>query len=129
MTARLNDTSIVRVSGRGISIRGDDLDTDQIMPARYLTAVTFRGMEQHVFEDMRIAARERGNPHPLDQSRFAGGEVLLVNRNFGCGSSREHAPQGLRRLGIEAVVGESFGEIFAGNCVSVGMACVLNAMI
>src|SRR5215813_8683502 len=118
MTARPNDTRIVRVSGRGISIRGDDLDTDQILPARYLTAITFRGMEEHVFEDMRIAARERGSLHPLDQPRFAGGKVLLVNRNFGCGSSREHAPQGLRRLGIEAVVGESFGEIFAGNCVS-----------
>ncbi|HXT78698.1 MAG TPA: 3-isopropylmalate dehydratase small subunit, partial [Acetobacteraceae bacterium] len=125
MSGRANDTRIVRVTGRGITIHGDDIDTDQILPARYLKAITFRGMEAHVFADARTAAKAQGQPHPLDQQRFSGGELLFVNRNFGCGSSREHAPQGLRRFGIKAVIGESFGEIFAGNCVAVGMPCVV----
>ena len=119
-----NDTRIARVTGRGISIRGDDIDTDQILPARYLKAISFAGMEAHAFEDTRKAACDAGHPHPLDQPRFAGGKLLLVNRNFGCGSSREHAPESLHRLGIAAVIGQSFGEIFAGNCVSIGMPCV-----
>ncbi len=124
MTHQANDTRIVRVAGRGITIRGDDIDTDQILPARYLTAITFAGMEAHIFADTRAGARALGRTHPLDQPNFAGGALLFVNRNFGCGSSREHAPQGLRRFGITAVIGESFGEIFAGNCVSIGMPCV-----
>jgi 3-isopropylmalate/(R)-2-methylmalate dehydratase small subunit len=124
VTHQANDTRIARVSGRGISIRGDDIDTDQILPARYLTAISFAGMEAHVFADTRAAALAAGHPHPLDQPHFAGGTLLLVNRNFGCGSSREHAPQGLRRFGVTAVIGESFGEIFAGNCVAIGMPCV-----
>lgn len=119
-----NDTRIHRIAGRGITIRGDDIDTDQILPARYLTAITFAGMEAHAFKDARAAAKVQGDVHPLDQPRFAGGSLLLVNRNFGCGSSREHAPQSLHRRGIAAVIGESFGEIFAGNCVSIGMPCV-----
>jgi 3-isopropylmalate/(R)-2-methylmalate dehydratase small subunit len=119
-----NDTRIHRIAGRGISIRGDDIDTDQILPARYLTAITFAGMEAHAFKDARAAAKAQGDVHPLDQPRFTGGSLLLVNRNFGCGSSREHAPQSLHRRGIAAVIGESFGEIFAGNCVSIGMPCV-----
>ena len=119
-----NDTRIHRVAGRGITIRGDDIDTDQILPARYLKAITFAGMEAHAFEDARAAAKAQGSVHPLDQVRFAGGKLLFVNRNFGCGSSREHAPQSLHRLGIAAVIGESFGEIFAGNCVAIGMPCV-----
>lgn len=120
----INDTRVTHVSGRGISIRGDDIDTDQILPARYLTALTFAGMEAHAFADIRAAAKTQGTPHPLDQPRFAGGSLLFVNRNFGCGSSREHAPQSLHRLGIAAVIGESFGEIFASNCVAIGMPCV-----
>lgn len=119
-----NDTRITDVTGRGITLVGDDIDTDQILPARYLKAITFEGMEAHVFADTRTAATARGEPHPFDAPRFAGGTVLVVNRNFGCGSSREHAPQGLRRFGIRAIIGESFGEIFAGNCVAVGMPCV-----
>jgi 3-isopropylmalate/(R)-2-methylmalate dehydratase small subunit len=119
-----DDTRIVRVTGRGVTIRGDDIDTDQILPARFLKAITFQGMEAHVFIDARDAARAKGLCHPLDDPGFAGGRVLFVNRNFGCGSSREHAPQGLYRYGIAAIIGESFGEIFAGNCVSVGMPCV-----
>ena len=81
-------------------IRGDDIDTDQILPARYLTAITFAGMEAHAFTDVRAAAKAQGDVHPLDEPRFAGGSLLLVNRNFGCGSSREHAPQSLHRFGI-----------------------------
>jgi len=124
MNRHANDTRIIRVTGRGIALRGDDIDTDQILPARYLTAITFRGMEAHVFADARAAVRAQGRPHPLDAPRHAGATLLVVNRNFGCGSSREHAPQGLRRFGIQAIVGESFGEIFAGNCVAVGMPCL-----
>ncbi|HVY15277.1 MAG TPA: 3-isopropylmalate dehydratase small subunit [Rhodopila sp.] len=112
------------VSGRAMTLRGDDIDTDQILPSRYLKAITFRGMEAHVFADNREAARLRQRRHAVDDPRFAGASILLVNRNFGCGSSREHAPQGLRRFGFQAIVGVSFGEIFAGNCVSVGMPCV-----
>jgi 3-isopropylmalate/(R)-2-methylmalate dehydratase small subunit len=118
------DMAIVRVSGRGMTIRGNDIDTDQILPARFLKAITFKGMEEHVFVDAREAARGQGGCHPLDNPNFAGARILFVNQNFGCGSSREHAPQGLRRLGIAAIIGESFGEIFASNCVSVGMPCV-----
>jgi 3-isopropylmalate/(R)-2-methylmalate dehydratase small subunit len=119
-----NDPRITSVVGHAISLRGDDIDTDQILPARFLKAITFQGMEAHVFADNRTAAQLRQRRHPFDDPRFAGATILLVNRNFGCGSSREHAPQGLRRFGIQAIIGESFGEIFAGNCVSVGMPCV-----
>jgi 3-isopropylmalate/(R)-2-methylmalate dehydratase small subunit len=115
---------IESVSGRGITLRGDDIDTDQILPARFMKTTTFQGMEAHVFADNRVAARELQRVHPFDDRRFEGGTILLVNRNFGCGSSREHAPQSLRRFGIRAIIGQSFGEIFAGNCVSVGMPCV-----
>ncbi len=124
MANQSNDRRILRVAGRGIALRGDDIDTDQILPSRFLTAVTFRGMEAHVFADARAAARAEGQVHPLDDPKSAGAGLLVVNRNFGCGSSREHAPQGLHRSGITALIGESFGEIFAGNCVAVGMPCV-----
>jgi 3-isopropylmalate/(R)-2-methylmalate dehydratase small subunit len=119
-----NDLRITAISGRGITVRGDDIDTDQILPACYMKTITFQGMEAHVFADNRVAARRLKRLHPFDDPRFSGGTTLLVNRNFGCGSSREHAPQGLQRFGITAIIGESFGEIFAGNCVSVGMPCV-----
>lgn len=124
MSAGSNDRRIMTIAGRGITLRGDDIDTDQILPARYLKTITFQGIEAYAFEDNRAAARRQQRPHPLDDPRFSGGNLLLVNRNFGCGSSREHAPQALRRFGIAAIVGESFGEIFAGNCVAIGMPCV-----
>jgi 3-isopropylmalate/(R)-2-methylmalate dehydratase small subunit len=110
---------ITAVAGRGLPLRGDDIDTDRIMPARFLRAVTFEGLEQHLFEDDRKTTK-----HPIDDARYTGASVLIVSSNFGCGSSREHAPQALQRWGIKAVVGESFAEIFFGNSVMIGLPCV-----
>lgn len=111
---------IDRISGRALPLRGDDIDTDRILPARFLKAITFEGLESHLFEDDRAANAQ----HPLDDRRFHGASILIVNRNFGCGSSREHAPQAIYRLGIRAIVGESFSEIFFGNAAALGLACV-----
>ncbi len=111
--------AIVGMTGRGLPLRGDDLDTDRIMPARFLRAVTFEGLERHVFEDDRASTPE----HPFNDAKYAGASILVVNSNFGCGSSREHAPQGLLRYGIKAIVGESFSEIFLGNCSVLGIPC------
>jgi 3-isopropylmalate/(R)-2-methylmalate dehydratase small subunit len=123
--AQASQSQIEQVAGRAVTVRGNDIDTDQIVPARYLKCITFQGMEDALFVDTRKALKEQGTAHPLDEARFAGASILLVNKNFGCGSSREHAPQALRRFGIRAVVGESFGEIFAGNCVAIGLPCLL----
>src|SRR4051812_40973556 len=111
---------IVSISGHGLPLRGNDIDTDRIMPARYLKVVSFEGLEQHVFEDDKKTNR---GPHPFADMRYDGAAVLVVNSNFGCGSSREHAPQGLARFGIKAIVGESFSEIFLGNSAVLGMPC------
>ncbi|HMD36243.1 MAG TPA: hypothetical protein VKH42_14800 [Vicinamibacterales bacterium] len=110
-----------KVEGRGLPIRGNDIDTDRIMPARFLKAVSFEGLERHVFEDDRAADPN----HSFDDPRFTGAAILVVNANFGCGSSREHAPQGLARFGITAIVGESFSEIFLGNATMMGVPCLL----
>jgi 3-isopropylmalate/(R)-2-methylmalate dehydratase small subunit len=123
------------VEGRALPLHGEDVDTDRIMPARFLKSITFEGLEKHVFEDDRLAARRAndasasgfGAPHPFDAGEYQGASILLVNRNFGTGSSREHAPQGLRRWGIRAIVGESFAEIFFGNALMIGLACVTAA--
>jgi 3-isopropylmalate/(R)-2-methylmalate dehydratase small subunit len=118
---------ITRIDGTALPMRGDDIDTDRIMPARFLRSVTFEGLERHLFEDERkgSAAGDRAaGVHPFDDPRYRGATVLLVNRNFGCGSSREHAPQALYRQGIRAVVGQSFSEIFFGNSVMIGMPCL-----
>jgi 3-isopropylmalate/(R)-2-methylmalate dehydratase small subunit len=111
---------ILSVSGRGIPLRGNDIDTDRIMPARYLKVVSFEGLERHVFEDDRKTNR---GPHPFGDMRYQDASILVVNSNFGCGSSREHAPQGLARFGIKAMIGESFSEIFLGNCSVLGVPC------
>src|ERR671922_3121065 len=112
-------STITHVAGRGLPVRGNDIDTDRIMPARFLRAVSFEGLERHVFEDDRAADPS----HPFNDARYSGASILVVNANFGCGSSREHAPQGLARFGIRAIVGESFSEIFLGNCSVLGVPC------
>ena len=111
--------AVVSVAGRGLPMRGNDIDTDRIMPARFLRAVSFEGLERHLFEDDRAADPN----HPFNDPRYAGAAVLVVNANFGCGSSREHAPQGLARAGLRALVGESFSEIFRGNAAMLGLPC------
>jgi 3-isopropylmalate/(R)-2-methylmalate dehydratase small subunit len=114
-----SSAAITRVSGTGLPLRGHDIDTDRIMPARFLRAVSFEGLEHHLFEDDRRADAN----HPFNDPRYEQASILVVNANFGCGSSREHAPQGLARKGFKAVVGESFSEIFAGNAVMLGIPC------
>ena len=110
---------VTQIQGRGLPLRGGDIDTDRIMPARFLVAVSFEGLERHLFEDDRKA--DPG--HPFNDPRYAGAPILIVNTNFGCGSSREHAPQGLVRAGCRAIVGESFSEIFQGNAAMLGLPC------
>ena len=121
---------VISVTGRAVPVRGDDIDTDRIIPARYLKEITFTKMGDYPFFDERFDSAGGKKPHPFNEARFQGAQVLLGNVNFGCGSSREHAPQALVRWGnpaqpgIKAIVAESFAEIFAGNCVMLGIPAV-----
>ncbi len=116
--------SVERVTGSGIPIRGNDIDTDQIIPARFMKVVTFDGLGQFAFFDLRFDDEDNEKEHPMNEQRYQDANVMVVNANFGCGSSREHAPQALMRWGIDAFIGESFAEIFAGNCLALGMPTV-----
>ena len=115
---------IGEIRGTGLPLRGDDIDTDRIIPARFLKAISFEGLEDHLFEDdRRELDAARPGSHPVSNPAYSGATVMLVNANFGCGSSREHAPQAIRRRGVRAVIGQSFSEIFFGNAVALGMPC------
>ncbi len=118
---------ITSVTGRGVYVPGDDVDTDRIIPARFMKCLTFDGLGEYAFYDERARATREGRVHPLDDAQYAGASVLLSGSNFGCGSSREHAPQSLYRFGIRAVIAESFAEIFFGNSITLGMPCVMLA--
>ncbi|HRY29232.1 MAG TPA: 3-isopropylmalate dehydratase small subunit [Elusimicrobiota bacterium] len=115
------DTRIAKIQGRAVAVPGNEIDTDRIMPARYLKCVTFEKLGEVVFQDERFDEKGAPKKHPLNDPRHRGANILVVNKNFGCGSSREHAPQGILRSGIKAVLGESFAEIFAGNCAVIGL--------
>lgn len=112
--------AITNVTGTAVPLLLDDIDTDRIIPARFLRCVTFDGLGEHAFEDDRTQDPE----HPFNQPQFQGAKLLVAGRNFGCGSSREHAPQALMRWGVQAVIAEAYAEIFFGNCVSLGIPCV-----
>ena len=116
---------IVTISGPALPLRGDNIDTDRIIPARFLRSISFEGLEQHLFADDRAQADAIApNSHPISDPRYSAASILLVNANFGCGSSREHAPQAIRRRGFRAIIGVSYSEIFFGNSVALGMPCV-----
>ena len=117
------DSKRRQIAGRGIPVTGNDIDTDRIIPARFLKEVTFEGMGEHAFED----ARKQNPEHPFNQPAYQGASVLVVGQNFGCGSSREHAPQALMRWGIRAIVGGSYGEISFGNCLILGIPCLVTS--
>jgi 3-isopropylmalate/(R)-2-methylmalate dehydratase small subunit len=115
---------IEAVSGRAVQVPGEDIDTDRIIPARFLRCMTFDGLGEHLFQDVRFREDGTKTEHPLNDPRFVGATVLIAGRNFGCGSSREHAPQSIAKYGFKAIIAESFAEIFFGNSVALGMPCV-----
>ena len=113
---------ILKVEGKCLYLKGNDIDTDRIIPARFLKCISFDDLGKSVFADDRL---EQKGLHPFDQAHNQNSSILIVNKNFGCGSSREHAPQALMRWGIRAIIGQSFAEIFYGNCLSIGIPCAL----
>ncbi|WIV67220.1 3-isopropylmalate dehydratase small subunit [Natrialbaceae archaeon AArc-T1-2] len=124
MSDEVEIPSVEEVSGTGVAIRGNDIDTDQIIPARFMKVVTFDGLGQFAFFDQRFTDDDEQKDHPMNEPEHQDASVMVVNANFGCGSSREHAPQALMRWGIDALIGESFAEIFAGNCLALGIPTV-----
>jgi len=115
---------ITQVTGRAVSVPGNDIDTDRIIPARYLKCVTFDGLGEGLFADVRRNPDGTEKPHPLNEARFKGATILLSGANFGCGSSREHAPQAIQKYGFRAIIAENFAEIFFGNSITLGLPCV-----
>jgi 3-isopropylmalate/(R)-2-methylmalate dehydratase small subunit len=115
---------ITQISGRGVHVAGNDLDTDRIIPARYLKCITFDGLGEFLFMDARRNPDGSEKTHPLNDPRFRGASILLSGANFGCGSSREHAPQAIQKAGFRAVVAEGFAEIFFGNSTAIGLPCL-----
>jgi len=118
---------ISSITGRGVCVPGNDIDTDRIIPARFMKCVTFDGLGEYLFFDVRKNADGTDKPHPLNEARFKGATVLLSGANFGCGSSREHAPQAIQKYGFKAIVAENFAEIFFGNCTTLGIPCATAA--
>jgi 3-isopropylmalate/(R)-2-methylmalate dehydratase small subunit len=115
---------ITTITGRGVHVPGNDIDTDRIIPARFMKCVTFDGLGEFLFHDVRKNPEGVEQPHPLNDPRFRGATILVSGANFGCGSSREHAPQAIQKHGFRAVIAESFAEIFFGNCIALGIPCL-----
>ncbi len=115
---------IRKISGRAVPVEGDDIDTDRIIPARYMRCVTFDGLGDFLFRDIRQTPEGKPKNHPIDQAQFRGATILVSGMNFGCGSSREHAPQAIVRAGFQAVIAGNFAEIFFGNSTTLGLPCV-----
>lgn len=120
----MTETKIVSICGKALVVAGDDIDTDRIIPARFLKEITFANLGRYPFYDERFNEDNSEKPHPFNEPERQDAKILFVNKNFGCGSSREHAPQSLKRWGIDAIVGESFAEIFASNCITLGIPAV-----
>ena len=118
-------TKITQIAGTGVYVPGDDVDTDRIIPARFMKCVTFDGLGEYAFYDERFHEDGKPKAHPIDDPKYKGATILLAGRNFGCGSSREHAPQALYRHGFRAVLAESYAEIFFGNAITLGMPCLV----
>ena len=121
----MTGTRISKISGKGVYVKGNDIDTDRIIPARFLKCVTFDELGPALFYDVRFDSDGSSLNHPLDAPQHAGAEILISDANFGCGSSREHAPQAIQKFGLKAVIAESFAEIFHGNCTTLGIPCVV----
>jgi 3-isopropylmalate/(R)-2-methylmalate dehydratase small subunit len=118
------DSRKIKITGTALPLRGNNIDTDRIIPARYLIEVTFSRMGEYPFYDERFDSEGKPKSHQFNDAKYRGASILFVNENFGCGSSREHAPQALHRYGICAIIGESYGAIFAGNCLMLGVPTI-----